>query len=95
MICAGLGVFFGAGWGGRRAAKTEEHRQELLSKRVQDAGPRPKRGSDADDDSPLTYLGSRFWPWNGVSHKPDTRDYGIGDRIGGGRLWGDKTSCQR
>jgi hypothetical protein len=33
MICIILGGYFGAGWGGRQAAKTDQHRQERLSRR--------------------------------------------------------------
>ena len=33
MISIGLGAYFGAGWGGDRATKVEEYRQELLSKK--------------------------------------------------------------
>lgn len=33
MICIILGAYFGAGWGGNEATKTDQYRQEWLSRR--------------------------------------------------------------
>jgi hypothetical protein len=48
MICIILGGYFGSGWGGKQAAKTDQYRQEWLSRRKEtgqappEQSPRPK-----------------------------------------------------
>jgi hypothetical protein len=46
MICIFLGGYFGAGWGGRQAAKTDQYRQEWLSRRKETRRTPPERPED-------------------------------------------------
>jgi hypothetical protein len=45
MICIALGGYVGAGWGGKQATKTEQYRQEWLSKRKEASQAPPERSS--------------------------------------------------
>lgn len=49
MICIILGGYFGAGWGGAQAKKTDQYRQEWLSKR-KETGQAPPESSSSPDD---------------------------------------------
>ncbi len=43
-----LGGYFGAGWGGKQATKTEEYRREWLGKRSKSSGKSEDEGSTGD-----------------------------------------------
>jgi hypothetical protein len=49
MICIALGGYFGAGWGGRQAAKTDQYRQEWLSRRKETGQAPPERSPRSED----------------------------------------------
>jgi len=51
MMAVGLGAYFGAGWGGDRATKVEEYRQELLAKKS-GIPQRPNNARESGDDKP-------------------------------------------
>jgi hypothetical protein len=52
MLAVGLGAYFGAGWGGDRATKVEEYRQELLAKRKPGVFQPPNSDRDSGDRNP-------------------------------------------
>jgi hypothetical protein len=52
MMAVGLGAYFGADWGGDRATKVEEYRQELLAKRKSGLSQPSNSANESGDDNP-------------------------------------------
>jgi len=50
VICIILGGYFGAGWGGNQAAKTDQYRQEWLSRRKETRQTPPERSPGQPED---------------------------------------------
>lgn len=48
MVCIVLGGYFGAGWGGRQAGKTDQYRQEWFSRRKETGQAPPERSPRSD-----------------------------------------------
>lgn len=52
MMAVALGAYFGGGWGGDRATKVEEYRQELLGKKKFGIPQPPNNARESGNEKP-------------------------------------------